>query len=106
MNAKQGPRRTDPSSARDSSISKLDGDSMANRSNLPIKADFAKVRRLIGKGGDKLIPEAFGVAEDSALGKELDEVKGEVFKTRYLSQLQLSPGARPLLSRLRRDGIR
>lgn len=73
---------------------------------LGINADFAKVRHLIGKGGDKLIPEAFGFEQDSASGKELDELKGQVFKTRYLSRLQPSPGARPLLSRLHDEGIR
>jgi len=73
---------------------------------LGIDADFAKVRRLIGKGGDKLIPEAFGFEQDSVLGKQLDELKGQVFKSRYLSRLQPSPGARPLLSRLHDDGMR
>src|SRR5688572_6310189 len=70
------------------------------------KADFNKVRRLIGKGGDKLIPEAFGVESKSDLGKKLDELKGRIFKTRYLPTLQPTPGACSLLSRLRHDGIR
>src|SRR5262245_49147838 len=71
---------------------------------LRIKADFTKIRNLIGKGGDKLIPEAFGFEKDSALGKELDELKGQIFKTRYLPDLQPAPGARPLLNRLNQDG--
>jgi len=42
---------------------------------LGIKADFTKIRCLIGKGGDKLIPEAFGFEQHSELGKELDQRK-------------------------------
>lgn len=70
-----------------------------------IKADFSQIRRLIGKGGDKLIPEAFGFEQNSTLGKELDELKGKIFKTRYLPSLQPAPGASPLLSQLHRDGV-
>jgi phosphoglycolate phosphatase-like HAD superfamily hydrolase len=55
---------------------------------LGINADFTQIRSLIGKGGDKLIPEAFG------------------FETRYLPGLQPAPGTRPLLSRLHIDGVR
>jgi HAD superfamily hydrolase (TIGR01509 family) len=70
-----------------------------------IAADFNKVRRLIGKGGDKLIPEVFGFESDSEQGKKLDKLKGEIFKTRYLPTLQPAPGARALLRRLHKDGI-
>jgi HAD superfamily hydrolase (TIGR01509 family) len=73
---------------------------------LGIKAEFAKVRRLIGKGGDKLLPEAFGLEQDSTQGKELAELKRDIFKTRYLPELQPAPGSRPLLSRLHDDGFR
>ena len=73
---------------------------------LGIQRDFATVSRLIGKGGDKLIPEAFGFDSESDLGKELASLKGEIFGTRYLSTLKPAPGARQLLTRLRKDGIR
>jgi HAD superfamily hydrolase (TIGR01509 family) len=73
---------------------------------LGVKADFTKIRNLIGKGGDKLIPEAFGFDLDSKLGKELDELKGKIFKTRYLPGLQPTPGTLPLLTRLHGDGVR
>jgi len=73
---------------------------------LGIKADFTNIRSLIGKGGDKLIPEAFGFDQDSKLGKELDELKGKIFKTGYLPGLEPTPGARPLLSQLFGDGVR
>jgi HAD superfamily hydrolase (TIGR01549 family) len=72
--------------------------------SLGLTADFTSIRRLIGKGGDKLIPEAFGVDAESELGKKLDEVKGEIFRS-YVSSLQPTPGARELLTKLRKDGI-
>jgi HAD superfamily hydrolase (TIGR01509 family) len=74
-------------------------------SMLGIKADFTQIRNLIGKGSDKLIPEAFGVEQNSALGRELNELKGKIFKAHYLPGLQPTLGTRPLLSRLHGDGI-
>jgi len=69
-------------------------------------AEFDEVRRLIGKGGDKLIPEAFGFPKESEQGERLDERKKEIFKERYLSGLEPAPGARQLLHRLRDDGVK
>jgi HAD superfamily hydrolase (TIGR01509 family) len=69
-----------------------------------IEADFHRIRRLIGMGGDKLIPEAFGFEKESDQGKRLDGRKGEIFRERYLPTLEPAPGARALLERLRGDG--
>jgi HAD superfamily hydrolase (TIGR01509 family) len=73
---------------------------------LGIDGDFGRTRSLIGKGSDKLIPEAFGFELHSDLGKQLEELKGKVFTTRYLPTLQPAPGARSLLTRLHDEGIR
>jgi HAD superfamily hydrolase (TIGR01509 family) len=73
---------------------------------LGIAADYEKIRRLIGKGGDKLIPEAFGFAQESDRGEALDGRKGEIFRERYLPQLHPTPGARALLERLRDEGLK
>jgi HAD superfamily hydrolase (TIGR01509 family) len=70
------------------------------------EADFAQVRRLIGKGGDKLIPEAFGVEEESPEGERIAERKKQIFETRYLPGLEPTPGARSLVLRLRDDGLK
>jgi HAD superfamily hydrolase (TIGR01509 family) len=72
---------------------------------LGIQADFETIRRLIGMGGDKLIPAAFGFQKESKQGKKLDRRKGEIFRERYLPTLEPAPGARALLEHLRRDGI-
>jgi HAD superfamily hydrolase (TIGR01509 family) len=70
-----------------------------------IEADFQTVRRLIGKGGDKLIPEAFGFEQESEQGKELDERKGTIFRERHLPTLSPTPGARALLERFLAEGL-
>lgn len=70
-----------------------------------IEADYEHIRRLIGKGGDKLIPEVFGFEKSSPEGKRLDERKGQIFRESYLPWLQPTPGTRELLERLREDGI-
>lgn len=67
---------------------------------------FDEVRRLIGKGGDKLIPEAFGFEKESENGQRLDTRKGEIFRERYAPDLEPTPGARPLLRRFRDAGFR
>jgi len=71
-----------------------------------LNVDFDAIRRLIGKGGDKLIPEAFGFSSESEPGQRLSTRKKEIFMARYLDQLAPTPGARDLLLRLRDEGIR
>jgi HAD superfamily hydrolase (TIGR01509 family) len=57
-------------------------------------------------GGDNLLPAAVGVDKDSAEGKKLSERRGEIFRERYLPHLKPFPQVRPLLERMRRDGLR
>jgi len=73
--------------------------------SLGVAADFSRIRRLIGKGGDKLIPEGFGFDEESDTGRKLEKEKGRIFRS-YVPALQPAPGARDLLTRLRSDGIK
>lgn len=70
------------------------------------KSELPRIRRLIGKGGEKLIPEAFGFAADSAEGKKLDELTGRIFKERYLPNLQPTPGARALVTKLIQEKLK
>jgi len=67
---------------------------------------FERVRPLIGKGGDKLMPEASGLDSESPEGKRIDERRGEIFKERYLPKLEPFPRAAELLAHLRSDGFR
>ena len=67
--------------------------------------DFAHVRSLIGKGGDKVLPEITGLEEESDEGEKLKKRRGEIFQERYLPTLQPFPQARELLERFQADGM-
>ncbi|HEX6038288.1 HAD family hydrolase [Longimicrobium sp.] len=66
--------------------------------------EFDRVRRLIGMGGDKVLPELTGLEEDTDEGQKIKERRGEIFREQYLSTLNAFPGARELLQRFRDDG--
>lgn len=67
--------------------------------------DFAHVRRLIGMGGDKVLPEVTGIEEDTEEGERIKKRRGEIFRERYLHTLQPFPDARALLERMRDAGL-
>ena len=71
-----------------------------------ITVAFSKIRRLIGMGGDKLVPAACGIEEDSPEGEKVSKCRGEIFKERYLPTLQAFPGAPDLLQRMHQDGLK
>jgi HAD superfamily hydrolase (TIGR01509 family) len=73
---------------------------------LGVQADLPRIRKLIGKGGEKLIPEAFGFEAKSPRGKQLGELKANIFKARYLPTLQPTPGARPLVKRFLQENLK
>ena len=73
--------------------------------SLGLDAGYSKIFELIGKGTDKLIPEAFGVEEDSVVGKKLARLKAKIFKERFLPHLGPTPGARQLLEALKSKGL-
>jgi HAD superfamily hydrolase (TIGR01509 family) len=68
-------------------------------------ATFERVRELIGKGGDKLIPEITGLEESSAEAKRLAKERSARFKHLYLPRLQPFPKAEALLRRLHESGL-
>lgn len=67
---------------------------------------YEDVRRRIGEGGDKLMPETVGLAKESPLGEEITEKRLAIFKKTYLPALRAFPGARDLLCALRDRGQR
>jgi HAD superfamily hydrolase (TIGR01509 family) len=69
-----------------------------------IDIDYGHVRRLIGMGGDKVLPAVSGLEEDTDQGERIKERRGEIFRERYLPKLKPFPDARELLQRLRADG--
>src|SRR6476619_6938698 len=67
---------------------------------------FERVRPLIGKGGDKLLPELTGVDAESPLGKQLSDERSSLFLDEYLPALRPTHGARLLVEKLRTKGMR
>jgi len=70
-----------------------------------VRVEFAAVRRLIGKGGDKLLPEVSGIDAESSKGKAISDRRGEIFQAEYLPTLKPTPGAKELLTRMKRVGL-
>lgn len=75
-------------------------------SNFGYAPRFNEIRRLIGKGGDKLLPEVTRIESTTTLGKLISEQRTERFLKRYAPRLKPFPHARELLERLRADGYR
>jgi HAD superfamily hydrolase (TIGR01549 family) len=67
---------------------------------------FEQVRRQIGKGGDKLIPVFLSPDEQRDHGKELEEWRGDRFKTEYLPLIRPFSAVPELLQRVRDAGLR
>ena len=70
-----------------------------------ITVAFDHVRRSIGMGGDKLMPEVSGIEESSELGQTIAGRRGEIFKERYLPAIKPFPRVRELLERFAADGL-
>ena len=64
------------------------------------------LRRQIGKGGDQLLPLFLPKDELDAVGKAVDERRSQIFKERYLHDVQPFPMVRELLRRMQADGLR
>ena len=71
-----------------------------------IEADDGAVRRLIGMGGDRVIPEIAGFGKETPSGKHIEERRGVIFREDYLPSLKPLPGAQDLLEKLKAEGFR
>lgn len=69
-----------------------------------VAAEVERIRPLIGMGGDKLLPAAAQVSEDSALGQSIARRKKHIFET-LLPFISPTPGARLLLEWLGDQGV-
>lgn len=71
-----------------------------------IDVPFGKVRKLIGMGSDKLLPQVYPIKPDSREAHQLSERRSAVFQERYLPKLRPTPGAQELLVRMREKGLK
>ena len=70
-----------------------------------IRVSFSQVRRLIGKGGDKIISELAGWDHESPQARRLSDRRREIFEA-GLPSLRAFPKAQELLARMHQDGMR
>jgi HAD superfamily hydrolase (TIGR01549 family) len=66
---------------------------------------FEQARSQIGKGGDKLIPVFLSADEQRDHGKEMEEWRGNRFKTEYLPLVRSFSAVPDLLRRVRDAGV-
>jgi HAD superfamily hydrolase (TIGR01509 family) len=59
----------------------------------------------VGMGGDNLLPAAVGIEKESPEGEKISKRRGEIYKSQ-VPQLRPFPGVRPLLQRMRENGLR
>lgn len=71
-----------------------------------IEREVAAVRRLIGMGGDKLLPTLTGIAADSELGREITKHRSDHFRRTYRDGLRPFRDTRALFLALRERGVR
>ena len=70
-----------------------------------ITVDFTRVRRSIGMGADKLMPEVAGMSEDSPEGQRISKRRREIFKAAWVPQLQRFRDADRLVAALKARGL-
>ncbi len=66
---------------------------------------FAKIRGLIGKGSDKLVPELTGIEAGTPAYEELTAARSKLFAAEFIHKIKALPGARELLVALQRRGL-
>lgn len=71
-----------------------------------VEVEFAAVRRLIGMGGDKLMPEVSDFNGTDEASEAVSQRRAAIFKERYLPTLNAFRSTRELLAELRRRGLR
>lgn len=70
------------------------------------QVEYERVRPLIGKGSDQLLPELIGVSADSAAGRAIVERRSAAFMKRALPELAPFPAAARLAERMATQGLR
>ncbi len=71
-----------------------------------IKVEFERIRRLIGKGGDKVLKEIAGWDEDDPRARLTSDRRREIFLKEFLPTLHAFPKTRELLQKMRDRGLK
>ena len=70
-----------------------------------IAVALVDVRRLIGMGGDKLLPAICGVSHDSPEGQRISNRRGDIFASEYLPNLVAFRDAHQLVAALKERNL-
>jgi HAD superfamily hydrolase (TIGR01509 family) len=70
-----------------------------------VRVEFARVRRCIGMGSDKLMPLTCGISEDTREGKRISQRRGDIFKAQWLPGLKPFADAERLVKELKARGL-
>jgi HAD superfamily hydrolase (TIGR01509 family) len=71
-----------------------------------LEIPFERVRPLIGKGGDKLLPEVTGIGAQSPRGKKMSAERRKLFLEEYLPGVGPTKGARKLVEAAKAAGLK
>ncbi len=71
-----------------------------------IDVSYDRVRRSIGMGGDKLVPQVSGLPADGEVGRRISGRRGEIFRSDFLPHLSAFPRVRELVRQFLADGYR
>jgi len=69
------------------------------------EVSFADVRERIGMGWDRLLCELSGLSLDESRGQDITAEYVHLFESVYLPRVNVLPGARDLLARIKHEGI-
>ena len=70
-----------------------------------ITVAFDHVRRCIGMGGDKLMPQVSGIEESSEPGRKISNRRAEIFRQQYLPGIRPFPSTLAMVERFASDGF-
>lgn len=71
------------------------------------KIAYDEVRRLVGMGGDKIIPKLVpGLNNESGMGKKITTFRTKLFQDEYAPKLEAAPGSRELVEKLQDEGYK
>jgi HAD superfamily hydrolase (TIGR01509 family) len=70
-----------------------------------VTVDPAHVRRCIGMGGDKLMPQVSGIEEESAQGTAIAKRRGKIFTTTFLPALRPFRDSDKLVAAVKARGL-
>ncbi len=70
------------------------------------RVDWETIRGQIGKGGDLLVPDTLNAREMREFGEPLKKYRGELWKRKYMHNVEPFPGAIESIRELHARGIR